>query len=330
MNVNVTAAAKHTSNVKDRAKDPTSIRVVERLYLGTITLAALFVAYLGFLAPKRMDESFTWAALPPLHARFVASLYLFGGVYLGACTLARRRAANGPVYGGITAFTGLLLLVTLLNLNAFDFDLAPVWVWTVSYIVYPIVAVVLTISVWRRGGFSEPEPVRQDDSALGSRCPAMPRRRLGHRRPVAAGRPRADGPRLAMESQQWTRSVLRRADSRNRLLRVALLEAQPLDEPAGVRARTPRARRHDTRFDGPSSCRLRGHGLERSCLVLGVRPHRGVRLRVDDRRMAATIELGEMHVMAADSVCSRATWSCGSHMLAMPVDNDCTEPVRTT
>ncbi len=157
MNVNVRAAAKHTSDVKDRAKDPTSIRVVERLYLGTITLAALFVAYLGFLAPKRMDESFTWAALPPLHARFVASLYLFGGVYLGACTLARRRAANGPVYGGITAFTGLLLLVTLLNLNAFDFDLAPVWVWTVSYIVYPIVAIVLTISVWRRGGFSEPE-----------------------------------------------------------------------------------------------------------------------------------------------------------------------------
>lgn len=145
------------STVNDRAKDPTSIRLVERLYLGTITLAALFVSYLGFLAPKRMDESFTWAALPPLHARFVASLYLFGGVYLGACTLARRRAANGPVYGGITAFTGLLLLVTLLNLKAFDFDLAPVWVWTVSYIVYPIVAVGLAVIVWRRGGFADLE-----------------------------------------------------------------------------------------------------------------------------------------------------------------------------
>ena len=141
----------------DRAKNPTFIRSFERLYLGTITLAALFIAYLGFLAPKRMDESFTWAALPPLHARFVASLYLFGGVYLGACTLARRRAANGPVYGGITAFTGLLLFVTLLNLKAFDFDLAPVWVWTVSYIVYPILAIALAVTVWRRGGFADQE-----------------------------------------------------------------------------------------------------------------------------------------------------------------------------
>ena len=126
--------------------DPTSIRLVERLYLATITLAALFVAYLGFLAPKRMDESFTWAALPPLHARFVASLYLFGGVYLGACSFARRRAANGPVYGGITVFTGLLLLVTLLNLEAFDFDLAPVWVWTVFYAA-PILAI--AFCAWR-------------------------------------------------------------------------------------------------------------------------------------------------------------------------------------
>ena len=32
-------------------------------------------------------------------------------------------------------FTGLLLTLTLLNLKAFGFDLAPVWVWTVSYIV---------------------------------------------------------------------------------------------------------------------------------------------------------------------------------------------------
>ena len=85
------------------------------------------------------------------------SLYLFGTVYLGASAAARRRTVNGPVYGGIVTFTGLLLSVTLLNLNAFDFDLAPVWVWTVSYIVYPALAVVIGWSVWRRQGFDVAE-----------------------------------------------------------------------------------------------------------------------------------------------------------------------------
>jgi hypothetical protein len=40
----------------------------------------------------------------------------------------------------IGLFTSLLLLVTLLNLEAFDFDLGPPWVWTVSYVVYPVLA----------------------------------------------------------------------------------------------------------------------------------------------------------------------------------------------
>ncbi len=160
--LNITALDTGTS-------DPGAVRRFERVYLGIITVAALFVAYLGFVAPKRMDESFTWASLPLLHARFVASLYLFGTVYLGVCAVARRRAINAPVYGGIITFTGLLLLVTLLNLKAFDFDLAPVWVWTVSYIVYPVLAVVIMWSVWRRGGFDVVEDSADSPIPLSGR-----------------------------------------------------------------------------------------------------------------------------------------------------------------
>ncbi len=84
------------------------IRGFERAYLGTITVAALFVAYLGFVAPKRMDKSFTWAALPPLHARFVASLYLFGTVYLGACaTTSKPRTPNALIDRGRKRRPGL-------------------------------------------------------------------------------------------------------------------------------------------------------------------------------------------------------------------------------
>lgn len=152
-----------TASVSTRgiSRSPRAVEsAVERVYLVVIALAALFVAYLGFAVPKRMDESFTWAALPPLHARFVASLYLFGAVYVAGCALSSRRAVNGPVFGGIIAFTGLLLSVTLLNLDAFDFDLVPVWVWTGSYVVYPILGLLIVGYGWRRGRFAVVEDTR--------------------------------------------------------------------------------------------------------------------------------------------------------------------------
>jgi hypothetical protein len=106
-------------------------------------VAALFVAYLGIFVPERLDESFTWVVLPPLHARFVGVLYLFGGVYMIGCIVARRWSQVSPALPAIGIFTSLLLLVTILNEEAFDYDLTPVWVWTLSYIVYPSIAFAL-------------------------------------------------------------------------------------------------------------------------------------------------------------------------------------------
>src|SRR3954466_8179791 len=86
-----------------------------RIFYGVIALAAFFVAYVGITAPKRLDESFTWAILPPLHARFVGVLYLFGAVYMIGCMLARRWSQVSPALPAIGLFTSLLLVVTLLN-----------------------------------------------------------------------------------------------------------------------------------------------------------------------------------------------------------------------
>ena len=119
------------------------ITLVDRLFFGIIAVAALFVAYLGFFEPARMDASFTWALLPPLHARFVGALYLFGGVYLGGCLLARYRSQVEPAPAAVVIFTTLLLLITLLNPKAFDYDLVPPWVWTLSYVVYPLWGIAL-------------------------------------------------------------------------------------------------------------------------------------------------------------------------------------------
>jgi hypothetical protein len=119
------------------------IPAVVRLFFVVIALAALFVAYLGLFAPERLDRSFTWAILPPLHARFVGVLYLFGGIYMVGCLVAARWSQVSPALAGIGLFTSLLLLATLLNLDAFDFGLGPVWVWTLSYIIYPAIAFAL-------------------------------------------------------------------------------------------------------------------------------------------------------------------------------------------
>ena len=111
-----------------------------RLFFGVTLVAASFVAYLGLFVPDQLDEKFTWVELPPLHARFVGVLYLFGGVYMVGSILAQRWSQVSPTLPAIAIFTSLLLLVTLLNLEAFDYDLGPVWVWTLSYIILPTVA----------------------------------------------------------------------------------------------------------------------------------------------------------------------------------------------
>jgi hypothetical protein len=132
----------------DRAQ-PAEIPMWERIFYGVILVAALFVALLGYLAPARMDRAFTWAELPPLHARFVATLYLFGAVYLFAALIARRARSVRSAMGGIAVFTGVLFLVTVRNPDAFDLDLVPVWIWIASYVIYPLVALGF---LWARRG----------------------------------------------------------------------------------------------------------------------------------------------------------------------------------
>jgi hypothetical protein len=72
------------------------IPVAMRVFFVVICAAALFVSYLGFFQPERMDRSFTWVVLPPLHARFVGVAYLFGGVFMIGCLLARYRSQVWP------------------------------------------------------------------------------------------------------------------------------------------------------------------------------------------------------------------------------------------
>jgi hypothetical protein len=80
-----------------------------------------------------------------LHARFVGAIYAFGAVFMGMCLLARRQAEVRWAVQMIGVWTGALLVISLMNLQAFDFTRLPVWIWFASYTIYPVISIWMTL-----------------------------------------------------------------------------------------------------------------------------------------------------------------------------------------
>ena len=117
----------------------------QRFFFTVICAAALLVAVIGLFNPNYLASIFTWLELPPLHARFVGAIYLFGAVFMAGCLVARYQAEVRWAVQLIGIWTGMLLIISLLNLNAFDFRLLPVQIWFASYIIYPFISFWMTI-----------------------------------------------------------------------------------------------------------------------------------------------------------------------------------------
>ena len=117
----------------------------QKIFFAVICAAALLVAVLGLFNPGYLASIFTWLELPPLHARFVGAIYAFGAVFMASCLAARYQAQVRWAVQMIGLWTGMLFIISLLNLSAFDFSRLPVWIWFLSYIIYPIVAIWMTI-----------------------------------------------------------------------------------------------------------------------------------------------------------------------------------------
>jgi len=117
----------------------------QKIFCAVICAAALLVAVLGLFNPAYLASIFTWLELPPLHARFVGAIYAFGAVFMAGCLFARRQAEVRWAVQLIGIWTGMLFIISLLNLSAFDFTLLPVQIWFASYIIYPIISIWMTI-----------------------------------------------------------------------------------------------------------------------------------------------------------------------------------------
>lgn len=117
----------------------------QRIFFAVICAAALLVALLGLFNPAYLASMFTWLVLPPLHARFVGAIYLFGAVFMAGCLFAKHQAEVRWAVQMIGLWTGMLCIISLLNLSVFDFSLLPVKIWFASYILYPLIAIWMTV-----------------------------------------------------------------------------------------------------------------------------------------------------------------------------------------
>jgi hypothetical protein len=119
----------------------------QRILFFVIFLAALLVAVLGLFAPAVLASMFDWLVLPPLHARFVGAIYAYGAAFMVGCLFARYQGEVRWASPLIAVWTGMLFIISILHLSAFNFARVPVWVWFASYLIYPLVAIVIA---WRR------------------------------------------------------------------------------------------------------------------------------------------------------------------------------------
>ena len=122
----------------------TAIPRSHKIFYGVICAAALLIGFLGYFAPARLAEITSWLTLPPLHARFVGALYFYGAVFMASCMLAKQHAEVRYAMPMIAIWTGLLFVISILSLSAFDLTLLPPWIWFASYLIYPLIALWFT------------------------------------------------------------------------------------------------------------------------------------------------------------------------------------------
>ena len=132
-----------------------------RAYFLLVGLFALWVGAWGFATPTQVDRALPWP-IPPLHARFIAAFYLGGMLAMAASLVARRPIQVRIAIVLAVVWTGVLLLVSLLHTDAFDFKKPQVAFWMGAYAVYPLWGAWL----YRRAAAAAPPERRRADPAL--------------------------------------------------------------------------------------------------------------------------------------------------------------------
>src|SRR4051794_18792363 len=129
---------------------PSPVTWFERAYFLAVGALAAAVGLPTYLSPANAEKVLPFA-VPPLHARLIGAMYLSGLAIMLAAFVARRWSDVRLVPAITAIWTGGLLLVTLLHLEAFDFATTQTRVWFGAYVAYPVIGIWL-LARHRRDG----------------------------------------------------------------------------------------------------------------------------------------------------------------------------------
>lgn len=125
-----------------------------RIFLAVNVAQDLGIAVSGLVFPA--DIVIPLKGLSPLNARFIASLYLGGGVVILLAAFVRQAIDARIALLSFLTITVLVLAMTLVYWREFTVDGVP-WLWMVTYVVDPLVA---SVAVVRLGLIGAGDPGR--------------------------------------------------------------------------------------------------------------------------------------------------------------------------
>lgn len=138
-----------------------------RAYLGFAAVQGLGIGLTGLLLPSEIQIPLR---ITPLNARFVAALYIAGGVGVLWAAFAPRRPQTRLFVYGFGLATGLILILTLAHWSDFMNDALPHRpVWIFDYVVDPLLALVIVpcAGLWpTRGHAHRLTPLLVTESAV--------------------------------------------------------------------------------------------------------------------------------------------------------------------
>lgn len=133
-----------------------------RAYFVLVGLFALWVGAWGYFVPAEIVRALPWP-VPPLHARFIAAIYLAGLLAMLLSLRARTLAEVRIPIALAAIWTGMLFIVSMLHLDRFDFAKPQVWFWMGAYAVFPLWGAWLYVA---RGAGAAARPRRPDPALL--------------------------------------------------------------------------------------------------------------------------------------------------------------------
>ncbi|HWQ14326.1 MAG TPA: hypothetical protein VNL77_16120 [Roseiflexaceae bacterium] len=125
---------------------------MQKVFFGCVLALAANVGVIGMFNPPHAVNTLPFA-VPPLHARFLGAMYLSGATFMALAILARRWHEVRVVTPMVSVWTGLLGLVSLLHLEAFDWAREQVWTWFAAYIAFPLIAAWMA---WQQRAVEDP------------------------------------------------------------------------------------------------------------------------------------------------------------------------------